>query len=205
VVAWTALAVVAALLARTRGSATGADHVMRGTFGAIVLPLLSYGVVGAALGGLGLAQSIRGTVSLGAEPRRAALASIGVAVAVSATAGGLLGLVVCGVAHGPLDPPLARDLPASLWIGALGGAAYAAYFSAASAIGKGWLRGVFLALDWILGASAGAGAALTPRGHVTSLLGGAQVAELSQRVSSAMLVAVVIVYVGVALGLTRRA
>jgi len=205
IVGWAALALVVAFVARTRGGGSGADHVMRGPFGALVVPLLAYGIVSGVLGGSGLRHSVRGVVTLGAEPRRAALASVLVAVGVSALACGALAAVVCALAHGPHDPPLARDLPTSLWIGALGGAAYGAFFSAGSAIGKGYFRGVFLAFDWLVGAGAGVGALLTPRGHVLSLLGGPHVAELSQRASSIALAALLVVYASLAVMLTKRA
>lgn len=204
VLGWTFLAIVVALATRGRGTTTGADHVMRGAFGVLVIPLLTYGMVSAVLGGFGMRGAIKGVVALGAEPRRAALASVLVAALASAIACGVLGTIVCGVAHGAQDPPLARDLVTSLWVSALGGAAYAAYFCAGSAIGKGTARGVFLAFDWVVGAGAGAGAMITPRGHVLSLLGGHHVAELSQRGSSVVLVVLLGTYVLVALALTRR-
>jgi hypothetical protein len=204
VVAWVLLGMASALVVRAHGGTNGADHVMRGAFGFLVLPLISYAIVGAALGGTGLRRGIRGVVALGAAPRSAALASIGVAVAFAAVVCALAAVLVCALAHGASDPPLSRDLPASLWIGALGGGAYAAYFSAGAAIGKGWLRGVFLAVDWIVGSGAGVGAIFTPRGHVQALLGGPLCAELSQRTSSVLLLVVLLAYAGLALLLTRK-
>jgi len=204
IVAWTLLAIVSAISARARGSASGADHVMRGSFAFLVLPLVAYAVVGATLGRTGLRRGISGVVALGAAPRSAALASIVVAVASAAALCGLLAAVVCALAHGSQDPPLPGDLWASLWIGALGGASYGAYFSAGSAIGKGTMRGVFLAFDWILGGGAGVGALITPRGHVTSLLGGPLCADLPQRLSSIILVVLLVLYAGFALRLARR-
>lgn len=205
IVGWSLLAVVFAVSARARGSTTGADHVMRGAFSFLVVPLIAYGVVGATLGTAGLRRGIRGMVALGAAPRSAALASVLVAIATSALLSGALGAVVCAVAHGSGDPPLARDLVASLWIAALGGGTYGAYFSAGSAIGKGAMRGVFLALDWIIGGGAGVGALITPRGHLTSLLGGPLCADLSQQTSSVLLVVLLLAYGGVAVALVRRA
>lgn len=202
---WTLLAIATAVVARARGGGTGADHVMRGAFGVLVVPLLTYGIVSAVLGGAGMRAAIRGVVTLGAAPRRAALASLLVAAGASAIVCGLLAAIVCGLAHGAQDPPLTRDLPTSMWIGALGGAAYASYYCAASAIGKGLVRGAFLALDWIVGASAGVGAVLTPRGHVMSLLGGHHVAEISQRGSSVLLVVLALAYAALTLQLTRKA
>ena len=176
-----------------------------GAFSFLVLPLVAYGVVGATLGTTGLRRGIRGVVALGAAPRSAALASVLVAIASSAVLSAVLGAVVCALAHGASDPPLASDLVATLWICALGGGTYAAYFSAGSAIGKGAMRGVFLAFDWIIGGGAGVGALITPRGHVTSLLGGPLCADLSQRTSSALLVVLLLAYAGVAVALVRRA
>ncbi len=204
IVAFALLGIVVALATRSSGSASGASHVLRGTFSFLVLPLVSFAVVGAVLGRTGLRQGIRGVVALGAAPRSAALASILVAVVMSALIAGLLAASVNVLAHGSHDPPLAGDLAASLWIGALGGAAYAAYFSAGSAIGKGTMRGVFLAFDWIVGGVAGVGALITPRGHVTSLLGGHLCAELTQRASSTALVAIIAAYTLLALFLVRR-
>ncbi|HSO32228.1 MAG TPA: hypothetical protein VLT33_06930, partial [Labilithrix sp.] len=69
---WTVVALVTALAARASGSSSGADHVMRGSFSFLVLPLVASAVVGAVVGGAGLRRGIRGVVALGAEPRRAA-------------------------------------------------------------------------------------------------------------------------------------
>lgn len=205
ILAWTLLAIVVALTARARGATNGADHVMRGTFAFLVLPLVSYGVVGATLGRAGLRRGIGGVVALGAAPRTAALASVGVAIVTSAALSGVLAAVVCALAHGSQDPPLAADMISSLGVGVLGGAVYGAYFSAGSAIGKGAMRGVFLALDWVIGGGAGAGALILPRGHVTSLLGGPLCAELSQRASSVVLVMLLLIYASLAVLFVRRA
>ncbi len=205
IVAWSLLAIVFAVSARARGGTTGADHVLRGAFSFLVLPLVAYGVVGATLGASGLRHGIRGVVALGAEPRRAALASVLVAIGTSALLCAVLGGVVCALAHGAHDPPLGSDLFASVWISALGGGTYGAYFSVGSAIGKGTMRGVFLALDWIIGGGAGVGALITPRGHVTALLGGPLCADLSQRTSSVLLLLLLVGYAGAAVALVRRA
>ena len=205
IAAWTLLAIVIALSSRARGATTGADHVMRGAFAFLVLPLVAYGVVGATLGASGLRGGIRGVVSLGARPRSAALASVLVAVTGAAALCGVLGALVCALAHGSQDPPLVADMASSLGVCALGGGTYAAYFSVGSAIGRGTMRTVFLAADWIVGGGAGAGALIMPRGHVTSLLGGPLCADLSQRTSSMMLVVLLVAYASLAVLLVRRA
>ena len=112
IVAWALLADRhRASSARARGSTTGADHVMRGAFAFLVLPLVAYGVVGATLGTTGLRRGIRGVVALGAAPRSAALASVArCRCDLGASLSGVLGAVVCALAHGTGDPPLASDL-----------------------------------------------------------------------------------------------
>lgn len=203
ILGWSLIALTGALIARIDG-ANGADRALRGTFGIVVLPLLSYGIVGAALGGRGLYASIRGFVALGSAPARAARATVLTSMVVSAIACGVVAALVCAVAHGPADPPLLRDLPASFGVAFLGGAAYAAYFGAGSAIGIGAMRGVFLALDFVLGLPAGFGAVFTPRAHVTSLLGGRACFELSPRASSVVLVVLALAYLVLATALGRR-
>jgi hypothetical protein len=204
VVGWAALAVASAIITRTSGLANGADHVLRGTFGLVILPLLAYGIVSATLGGEGLRTSVRGLAALGASPPRVALALVGTAMATSAIVLGLLAAIVCVIAHGSSDPPLGWDVVASFGVAFVGGAAYAAYFCAGSSIGRGAMRGAFLALDYLLGVPAGFGSLFTPRAHVMSLLGGATSFELSRRSSSVVLVVLMLVYLGIAVGLTRR-
>lgn len=201
ILGWSLLAIVSALSAR---SASGADPVLRGTVGVVVLPLLTYGVVSATLGGAGLRPALRGLVALGASPPRAALASIGVAMTASAVTCGLLAGLVCLIAHTRFDPPLAWDLPATFGVAFLAGAAYAAYFCAGSAVGRGAMRGALLAVDYVVGAAGGFGSLFTPRGHVMSLLGGPAAFELPRRTSSVLLVLLTIVYVGLAVRLARR-
>lgn len=201
---WFGVAILASIHAKVLGQTSGASHILKGPFGYLALPLLTYGIVSAAFGGVGLRTSIRGVVTLGADPRRAAFASVITAVAFSAVAAAVTGSIVCIIAHGPSDPPLLHDLIATFGICVFGGAAYAAYFSAGSAIGKGAMRAVFLALDWILGAPGGFGALFTPRGHVMSLLGASQIFELSRRASSVLLFLLFLGYLALAIRLGRR-
>jgi hypothetical protein len=204
ILGWSALAIVGAIHARMLGFTSGADHVLRGAFGFIVLPLLSYGIVGAALGGSGMRVAVRGLVALGAAPARAALASALAAMCVSAMVCAVVAAIVCLTAHGPSDPPLVWDLPSSFGIALVGGAAYAAYFCAGSAIRRGAMRGAFLAIDWIIGMPGGFGAIFTPRGHVTSLLGGQACFDLSRRASSVILVVLLLAYLALTVRLGRR-
>jgi hypothetical protein len=125
-------------------------------------------------------------------------------MAVSALLSGIVAALACVIAHGASDAPLARDIPASVFVGLTGGAAYAAYFSMGSAIRSGVYRVFFLAADFIVGAAGGVGAVFTPRGHVTSLLGGPLCAELPRVASSVALVVLAAAYVALTLVVARR-
>ena len=57
--------------------------------------------------------------------------------------------------------------------------------------------------SWAAGSGSGFGSLFTPRGHVTSLLGGSLAAEISQRASSLALVAIAVAYALFALRLAR--
>ncbi len=199
---WSILAIAVAFASRAHAS--GADHVLRGSFAFFVMPLLSFAIVSAALGAMGHRRANRGVVALGASPRDATLATTVVSISAAALACGLLAAIVCAAAHASHDPPLGRDIVTSTWIGGLGGAAYAAYFSFGAAIREGSMRTVFLAIDWIVGAGSGVGALFTPRGHVHALFGGPLCAELSQRSSSVALVLLTLLFVGLTLLLVRR-
>ena len=199
VVGWGALALVAAVVTRS-----GADHVIRGTFGFVALPLLAYGVVAGVLGGAGLKACVRPLVLLGANSGRAAAGAVAVGCIFSAFLCAALGAFVCFFAHRAGDPPLGADLVSTAGISAIGGAAYAAFFCAGSAIGKGTMRGVFLAMDWLMGSSGGFSAVLVPRGHVNALLGGGQVFEMSARASSVALVVLLVAYALFAVRWGRR-
>ncbi len=81
-----------------------------------------------------------------------------------------------------------RDLLVSGWIGALTGAAYAGWFSlGATFFRRGVGRFVPLAVDLLLGGSAGVIGALLPRGNAVNLLGGPSPLGLGQPASAALL------------------
>jgi hypothetical protein len=204
VAAWCALAVVFALAARERRAAHGADHVLLQTYGALALPLLSFVIVGAIVASQSLRASAAAVVTFGAQPARAAAASIAVAAAGCAVVGAATAAIVAVVAHGIADPPRLHDAAVSAYVGALGGAAYAAWFSLGSTFGrKGGGRVVLLVLDWLVGANDGAAALFSPRGHVRNLLGGAAPMDLSQRASAVALVLLIVASTLVAIRRSR--
>jgi hypothetical protein len=202
---WGALAVAFALAARARGAAHGADRVLVDAYGALVLPLLAYAIVGAVLGARSLSAAIASLVAFGAAPRRAAAATLLVALGASAAVGAVLAAVVALVAHGAADPPLARDALASAYAGALGGAAYAGWFALGASFGKrGGGRTAFLVVDWLLDGTGGVFALVTPRAHLRNLLGGAPPLELAERASAVALVVLALAGAAVAIARTRR-
>jgi len=200
---WCAVALVPAFLARRASAGHGADHALLGMYSVIALPFLANAVLSGVLGREGLGRSGLVLANFGAGPARVAIFSVAVAVLASGLLGGGLGALVDALAHGPLDPPLAADLPRTFAGGALGGAAYAAFFAYGASFGaRGFGRSLFLVLDWILGAGNSASALLTPRGHVRALLGGAAPFDVPGRVSFA---ALVLMGAGFALLATARA
>jgi hypothetical protein len=204
--AWTALAIVSAIILGRRASSGGTAEALGVIFGQLALPLLAFTIVGVALGGDGLARSTRPLVGFGASPPQVALATIAVSVAATSAVTALLGGLVAALAHGVTDPPLWRDALTSAWVAALGGGAYAALFAFGASFGKrGGGRAGALVIGWLLGNGTGAAGILTPRAHLRSLLGGTAVMGLSGRASEVALVGLILLYTALATARTRRA
>jgi hypothetical protein len=196
---WVALAVVPAALQRVGAVGHGADHALLGFYAAVSLPFLAFSTLSAILGRDGLGPSGIVLANFGAPPGRVALSAVTVAIVASALLGGALGAVVAAVAHGALDPPIAMDAARAFAAGALGGAAYAAFFALGASFGaRGYGRSILLVLDWVLGGDASASALLTPRGHVRNLLGGTAPVDVSGRASYLALAVMVVVFTGLA-------
>jgi hypothetical protein len=205
-VAWCLLALGFALAARSRGSAHGADHALLEGYGALVLPLLAFALVGALVGPRSLRASTAPVVSFGASPAIAAAATATLGVLACSAVAAALAAGVALLAHGASDPPRAADALASAYAGALGGAAYAALFSLGATFGRrGGGRTLFLVADWLLGAGSGTTAALTPRGHLRNLLGGASPLGWSGRASSIALVVIALACIVAATWRSRKA
>jgi hypothetical protein len=202
---WSLLAIAASSILRHAHVPSNASEALQAPFGTIALPLLSYAVVGATLGGDGLSRSTRSLVAFGAEPFRAALASIGVAALVAATLSSIVGLLVATLGHGDGDPPLVRDAFTTIWVAFLGGAAYAAAFALGASFGKrGGGRAVVLVLDWVFGSAGDTSGVITPRAHLRSLLGGDEVASLSGHASAVCLVLLAAAFAWLAARRARR-
>jgi hypothetical protein len=203
--AWSSLALVAALVVRSEHAIHGADHVLHWVYGSVVLPLLAYAVVGTALGARSLTGSVEALVGFGASRTGAAAVAILVAALVSATLGAIVAGAVATVAHGAADPPVIRDVAASGYAGAIGGAGYASWFALGAAFGRRGLgRAMSLVLDWVVGVSGTTAALFTPRAHLRNLLGGVPPMNLSERASSIALIALTLACALIALGRARN-
>lgn len=188
--AWCLLALGMAVASRVRGVPHGADHVLVGAFGGLALPLLAYTLVGAVVGARSLSASTAPVVAFGAPPVRAAAVTVGIGVVGCGLCGAVLAAVVALAAHGAGDPPPAGDALASAYAGALGGAAYGAWFLLGSSFGRrGGGRTVLLVADWLLGVGTSPAALVVPRAYLRCLLGGSGPMELSGPVCSAAIAA----------------
>ncbi len=168
---WSLVVLAASWRAQRHGAVHAAAQALD-VYATIAVPLLVYALVDVVAPG-GLAGSGRALVRLGASPRRVALTTVLVSMVASAFLCGALGAAAVASGHGSADPPIAQDALQTLAFGALGGAAYAAYFMLGSAaVARAWGRGALLVLDWLLGSDDGLGALLTPRAHLRNVLGG---------------------------------
>jgi len=192
VLAWALLSVFVALLARRHDHSV--DSALSRGFGAVSMPLLVFALFGVVCPEGTLSGAARPLVFLGAPARRAAFAVASAVVGLSALVCAVLAALVVVIAHGPTDPALGPDVLVSSLVGALGGAAYAAYFSLGTALFGTSGRGIFLVADLVLG-GLGAGALASPRAHVRALFGGPLAAHFPLRGSSLALAVMVVVFV----------
>jgi hypothetical protein len=196
---WCAVAIVAALLARHDRAFHGADRVLLGAYASVVLPLSAFAVVGALVGAGPLSAAIEPFARFGAPRGRSTWGIAGVAAIACMVLGAALAAAVALLAHGELDPPRARDALTSAYAGALGGAAYAAWFVLGAGFGRrGGGRATLLVIDWVLGTGQGTAALFTPRAHLRNLLGGVAPLELAPRVSALALVAIALACAAIA-------
>jgi hypothetical protein len=191
-VLWFGLAIAIALVEKSRGASHAADHVLPDAYGGLVLPLVVFAWVGAALVSTSLRGSVQPLTAIGANGSRAAVVSIIVVALVSAIACGALGAALV-----PLSgaiAPIRGDVIASGWVSALGAACYASFFVFGASFGKsGTGRMILLVVDWIFGSAGGPLELLTPRAHLRNLLGGAPLAHASQTASALTLGAIAVV------------
>jgi len=196
---------VAALLERKFAPFGAADRALSGAGLGVALPLLAYALLDAGLGNQRLRRCLEPIARHGGDVRAAGAGALAAFCVVLAFAGALLAAVAVLAARSMGDPMLGRDLAASVWIGALAGAAYAGWFALGSTFGqRGGGRKWVLALDFVLGATSGVLALPWPRAHVRNLLGGAPPFDLGQGAASLGLLAMTALTMLVALGRTTR-
>lgn len=180
------------------GSAT--RSLQGGAFG-FLIPLTTFGAVGIVLRHGRLDDAAAPLARFGASRRAVALGLVSSAMLTSAVLATALASVTALLANDPFAPPLADDVAASAWIGALTGAAYAAFFALGSTFGRrGGGRSLALLLDFTLGGAVGLLGALTPRAHALNLLGAPPPLEtLSQAASASVLIAMTLAAAGLAI------
>lgn len=170
-----------ALLERAQGTIGAADRALTGGAFGIALPLACYFLVGRACGGSSLRHAVLPLARHGLDRRTLTLGLALPPALLAAAFAGISGLLVVLLTRGPGDPKFLADAWASIWIGAVAGAAYVAAFVGASAVGRqGKGRSWLLAADFLLGAGDSFLAFPWPKGHVRNLLGGGAVLELTQ-------------------------
>lgn len=186
-----ATALLGLLLEHRADPSQSADNaLLTVTFG-LVLPLLCLSAVARTFPGR-VDHALAPLAKHGAD-RRWLLAGALSGLALSLSAVGALLATLTRALGGSVVAEGARDLFSCAWIGALGGVAYAAWFSLGSTFGRrGGGRWVALVIDWVLGISSGIIAIPWPRGHLRNLLGGGPVAGLEQAHASVVLSACVL-------------
>jgi hypothetical protein len=182
--AWLSLSLGFALVLRVRGHEGATDRFLLELYAPIAMPLLAMAITSGASGPEGVRTFVRGVMPFGARGTSAAFATIGFCAVACAIACALAAALGVALDHGS-----GADLVISLWVGALGGATYAAFFSFGSTFGpKGSGRGIFLVMNWFAANSGTAGSFLSPYAQIRSLFGGARAGDLSQRASSGALI-----------------
>jgi hypothetical protein len=105
------------------------------------------------------------------------------------------GLLALGLGSATSTPGLALPISSAnllsiVWVGLLGGLAYAGCFGLAEALGGKLGRILFLAGDWLLGSGTSLLALPWPRAHLRALLGGDAPLGLSARDAALCLIAI---------------
>jgi len=168
-----AVVALAAILEKRISPEGAVDRVLMGAVFGWTIPLLSYSAV-ARVSRYGRLDTGVDELARYGGNRRGMVACfvLMTSARVSIVASLLAALAVLVAASGQPNA-IRADAVTSAWIGALGGAAYVAWFSFASLWGRAG-RGRLLALlvDWVLGAATSAISVPWPRAHLRSLLGG---------------------------------
>ncbi|HWA77490.1 MAG TPA: hypothetical protein VG937_34375 [Polyangiaceae bacterium] len=186
-----ACVLLAALLAyverRAGGSGALERALERDCFG-ILLPLVGYVTFQRATEGGRLDNTVRTVARHGISGRAVWLGAALAPTALLALLGMTFAATTVCCARGVSSAGLASELWQSSGIGAFAGAAYGAWLSASSDLGRfGSGRKWMLLVDLLLGSGSGSLALPWPRAHIQNLLGAEPVSGLGQGTAFAVL------------------
>ena len=195
-----ALVAVVALSERRAGLFGAANRTLEGEVFGLILPVALVLASRRALEPTRLDLAATPLARFGPSRRAVALGLVVASMMGAALLAASAGTLAAVLAHDPTAPALKLDAASCAWIGALGGAAYAALFALGSTFGwTGAGRWWALAADFLLGGTSGIGALLAPRAHLQNLLGGEPPMLLGQSASAASLAAMTLVFTVLAL------
>jgi hypothetical protein len=191
-----AIVASAAWLERRDDASIATDVVLGGVVFGWTIPLTAYAAVARACRNGRLDDAVSGLARQGASRRGAVSGLIMSTAGAVGALGSLLAVLGVLVSRG-FGSGGFGDAVASAWIGALGGAAYVAWFALASLVGRrGGGRSAAFVIDAVLGGAATFGAIPWPRAHLRSLVGGALVPGLSEWQSAVVLAVLALSYWG---------
>lgn len=187
------------------------DRSLRGPGFGLVIPLVCLAMAARVVGPGTPEQAAQAIAGLGGSRRPMVLGLVGASVvgcallaALAAAATALVGYGSHGAAGAYAGGALG-DIGTASWVGALTGAAYGSYYTAAACVGRGgWGRWVALVADLALGLTTGFGALVFPRAHGLNLLGAEALLGFPQWASSLSLGLLGVAYALLVPLLTRR-
>jgi hypothetical protein len=193
-----ALGLAGVLEGQTTGSASSARAVqlrlLHGVVFGLVVPLFAFAASGRLEGRL--PELMRASwARYGGRRRGYALGRHTPAALLTGLVASSTGLLALGLGSATSVPHLAlplsgANLLAMVWVGMLGGLAYAGCFGLAEALGGNLGRVSFLVGDWLLGSGTSLLALPWPRAHLRALLGGDAALGLAPRDAALCLVAI---------------
>jgi hypothetical protein len=190
----TALLSVLGTAALEWGSATGAIRIQ--TLRIMVVPLWAYLLIARVAGGGPLSSSIEPLARVGIDRRWSVVWLLVMAEIAAALSSAILSACGWWWTHGTSGPS-SPALGAVLWVGATGGASYAALIGLGATFGRRGRGGVILlVLDWLLGTGVSAMAAPWPRAYLRQLLGSEPVMGLPPWSGSLALLVLILLSTG---------
>ncbi len=192
-------ATLAAFAERRSGGLDAAGRALQGPVFGLAIPIAMLSLVSMAFSRTRVDRGLASIALIGASRRAALWGAIPSVAVVGAFLAAVTAAIATLAAHGFRTPGALGDASVAAWVGALASAAYAAYYTAASTIGKnGRGRYVAFVVDLTLGPLAGAAALPFPRAHALNLLGAEPVLNLTQPGSAAALAGLTLIFAAIA-------